>query len=153
MTTYRESLPRQHDGRWDYTAGTGSSPARAIGYCAGWQDPPGAEEAARLDGRLGEGFALRLTADIEKKRPHQAKYHVDGHATSGEACACYREYELDNELEFKSKPTEEVSTLYRCAVSRCSEFTAGVALLGRRHWPLCDLHRNRETVEKLAREE
>lgn len=35
MTTYYPPLQRQSDRRWDMTRGTGSTPAYAIGYCAG----------------------------------------------------------------------------------------------------------------------
>lgn len=151
MTTYRQALKRESDGRYDFTSSTGSSGAYALGYCAGWKEPPGPEEAAKLDARLGDGFAARITADIEKKRPFQAKYHKEGHADAAEACECYRQYELDHELKFKTKPKEESDQLHRCqAIGGCAEFTAGIAFLGQyNHFYLCDSHRNRDEVEKL----
>lgn len=150
MTTYRQALQRESDKRWDFTSSTGSTKPRPIGYCAGWKEPPGPEEAAELDKRLGEGFAERLTAEIEEKRPHQAKYHTTGHDSELEACSCYKQYELDNELVFKGPP-EDSRTLHRCeAALGCGEYTAGIAFLGQyRHFYLCDVHRNRDEVQKI----
>ncbi len=146
MTTYYEARQRDSDKRWDFTSSTGSGGTCPIGYCAGWR-----EMTAHDVARFGEGFAQSLHNEIEAKRVHQAKYHKDGHATAEEACACYREWELDNDLKFFTKPIEEAKELHRCA--ECQEFTAGLACLGQhRNWYLCDAHRNRETVEKLARE-
>jgi hypothetical protein len=148
MTTYRQPLQRESDKRWDFTTSTGSTKASPIGYCAGWKEPPGPEEAAELDARLGQGFAARIAEGIEEKRPHQAKYHTEGHATAEEACECYHAYELDNELEFKSIPNDQAATLHRCEAPDCKEHTAGVAFLGQyNHYYLCDAHRNRENVE------
>jgi hypothetical protein len=148
MTTYIQALQRESDKRWDMTSGTGSSAAHAIGYCAGWREPATGEEAERLEKQLGSGFVESLNRDTEAKRPHQAKYHRDGHATAAEADACYQQYQLDNELEFYGKPTGKVDTLHACKRPGCSEFTAGMARLGQhRHFYLCDEHRNRETVE------
>ena len=150
MTTYHQALQRESDKRWDFTSSTGSSSAYPIGYCAGWKEPPGPEEAAKLDARLGRGFSERLTKEIEAKREHQAKYHTDGHATAAEADACFRRYELDQELQFFTMPVEKAETLHRCQAPECKEFTAGLASLGQhRHFYLCDAHRNRDTVELL----
>lgn len=74
MTAYYQPLARKDDGRFDYTRGTGSSPAYSIGYCAGG---------------TGDG--------------DPAKYHDDGHATAEEACACYRAWCLDARLRFGSE--------------------------------------------------
>lgn len=151
MTTYHQPLKRESDKRWDFTRGTGSSAAYAVGYCAGWKEPPGPEEAAELDKKLGAGFAARITVEIEAKRKYQAKYHTDGHATAAEACACHRQYELDNELELKPKPNEESDTLHRCQAFGCPVHTANLACLGQfNFFHLCDDHLNRETVEKLV---
>lgn len=145
MTTYRQALRRESDKRYDFTSSTGSSAAYAIGYCAGWKEMSDYGTAA-WDKNLKES----LERSIEERRPHQAKYHTDGHATEAEACACYRQYELDNELEFKTKPVEEADQLHRCKADGCKEFTAGIALLGQyTHFYLCDGHRNRAEVEKL----
>jgi hypothetical protein len=147
MTTYHQALKRQSDGRYDFTSSTGSSAAYPLGYCAGWKEPPTGEEAKRLERQFGKGFVERLSAEIEAKRPHQAKYHTDGHATAAEADECYQRYELDQELEFYG-PKLEPETMHKCRAPACGEFTAGLATLGRhrRLW-LCEKHRNRETVE------
>jgi hypothetical protein len=150
MTTYHQALQRT-DGRWDFTSSTGSTKPHPLGYCAGWKEPPMGEESKRLEGQFGDGFVKRLTADIEAKRQHQAKYHSDGHATEREACDCFRQYELDNELEFRTMPKEQAETLHKCQAPECGEFTAGLASLGQyRHFYLCDAHRNRDVVEALA---
>ena len=46
-------------------------------------------------------------------------YHDDGHATSDEACACYRLYEIATALEF----VEESGFRLQCAV--CETWTMG----------------------------
>src|SRR6185503_14244261 len=103
-----------------------------------------------LDAQLGQGFAIRIAESMEKKRPFQAKYHTEGHADAAEACECYKQYELDHELEFKTLPLEKADTLHKCQSAGCPEYTAGIALLGQhRHFYLCDEHRNRAEVEKL----
>lgn len=151
MTTYYQPLQRESDRRWDYTSGTGSGGTCPIGYCAGWKEPPDGDECGRLDAQFGPGFALRLSADIEKRREHQAKYHTNGHEAAAEAGACYRQWELDNDLKLYAKPIEEAKELHRCVADGCGEFTAGLACLGQhRNWYLCDAHRNRDVVEKLA---
>lgn len=149
MTRYLQALQKESTKRWDFTSSTGSSGAYPLGYCAGWKEPPADDEALELDSRLGSGFSKRLAEDIEKKRPFKDKYHTDGHATEAEACACYREYELDQELEFKDLPREKADTLYRCQGPDCEEFTAGAGILGHRVFRLCPAHQNRATVELL----
>lgn len=145
MTTYRQALQRETDKRYDFTSSTGSSAAYAIGYCAGWKEMADYGTAA-WDKTLKDG----LERAIEEKRPHQAKYHIDGYATAAEAHACYRQYELDNELEFKTLPMKEAETLHKCQAPECEEFTAGTAFLGQyTHFHLCDTHRNREAVEAI----
>lgn len=151
MTTYRQALQRESDKRYDFTSSTGSTQAHAVGYCAGWREPAAGEEATRLEKQFGPGFVQSLNLELEAKRQHQAKYHTDGHATAAEACACFHQYELDNELEFKTKPVDEATELHRCQAASCKEFTAGIAFLGQhRHFYLCDMHRNRDEVEKLV---
>lgn len=150
MTTFLQALPRESDKRWDYTSSTGSSSAHPIGYCAGWKEPPTGEEAKRLEAQFGPGFVERLSKEIEAKRQFKGSYHTDGHATPAEAEACYRNYELDQELEFKTLPLKEADTLHRCMAPDCGEFTAGVAILGKyTRFHLCDKHRNRSTIEKM----
>lgn len=133
---------RESDGRWDYT-NRNSTGTYALGYCAGWRE---------LDHEhLGKIFGVdRLPwfeQDLEKRRAHQGKYHADGHATAGEADACYRQYQLDNELRLHDPPADP-DALHKCAV--CGTFTAGMAEIGE-HWHrhLCDAHRTREAVAGL----
>lgn len=150
MTTYIQALQRESDKRWDMTSGTGSSAAHAIGYCAGWSEPPAGEELKDLEVRTGAGIAKHIVEECEAKRPHQAKYHRGGHATAAEADACYQQYQLDNELQFYGTPTGKVDTLHACKCPGCSEYTAGMARLGQhRYFYLCDKHRNRDTVELI----
>lgn len=150
MTRYLQALQKESTKRWDFTSSTGSSGAYPLGYCAGWKEPPEGEEAQQLDARLGAGFSKRLAEDIEKKRPFKDKYHTEGHATEAEACACYREYELDHELEFHDLPRAKADTLHRCEGPGCEEFTAGIGSLGQhRFFHLCPAHQNRATVEQL----
>lgn len=149
MTRYLQALKRL-DGRWDFTSSTGSSAPYPLGYCAGWREAPTGEEADKLRSSTGQWLVDKLASDIEERRPFADRYHTEGHATAAEADECYRQYQLDHELEFHEAPTEP-GTLHRCQGHGCREYTAGVAFYGQhQHFYLCDVHRNRETVEALV---
>ena len=129
---------RETDGRWDYTSGNPREGVHPVGYCRAWkpQDP---------------NASWMLPGEAEQENAEMApfvhKFHTDGHATSEEACDCYREYLLDHRLRLHDPPLDP-STLNKCVV--CGAYTAGLAELNFEHWWLCDEHRNRTEVEKLV---
>jgi hypothetical protein len=131
---------RQSDKRWDYTISSDEEGwAYAAGYCHEYR-PLSYSDCGVLAGGVDKYNA--------KMEPFKDKFHAGGHATSEEAQECYRQYQLDHELEFFNKPQEEADRLNRCVV--CREFTAGLATLGNfQHWPLCATHQTREAVAEL----
>lgn len=88
--------------------------------------------------------------DAENARifPFRDKYHNDGHDSESGACNCYREFQLDQHLEFTLG--EESDTQKKCQI--CGLWTIGQAMIrgeGFRYWHLCPDHQAREFVEKL----
>ncbi len=135
----RHYAPRQRvtDLRWDYTCG--NSP---VGYCKAfdvlWPEEKPASSAFFSD---EEYHRWR-----EKAADFRDKYHADGHATSDEACACYKTYLLDQRTTLGSP--DKPHALYKCDV--CGAFTAGYAQIGGyTRFTLCDDHRTREHLEDL----
>lgn len=139
--------PRQREtnGRWDYT-NRNDDRIYPVGYCAGWRE--------HSPDVLGEAVAARLNADIE---PFRDKYHKDGHPTADDACACYRDYLLDQHLRLVrwdhtvNGELLRPGTLELCHADGCTEYTAHHATISKvlERWPLCDEHLSREEVEKL----
>jgi hypothetical protein len=129
-----KAAQRESGGRWDYTVEVNGK-AEPAGYCAGWREVTAADEAR----------APGLLRDQEKfLRPHQAKFHKDGHATLEEACACFRGYLLDTTRRATSKE------LHPCDFPGCLCRTdAGVVVDGELRWKLCKPHRTREAFEQL----
>lgn len=141
---------RQGNHRFDMTVSSDEEGwAHPIGYCAGWKGDPDEAEKARLEKLFGEGFAERLQAELEGKRQFKDKYHNEGHATAEEAYACYRQYELDNELRFWESKAEQK----KCQV--CEEWTTHRAELGHFHreFVLCLKHATREHVVLVMEEQ
>lgn len=136
---------RKSDQRWDYTT-SNDGRGHAIGYCAGWREPV-RDDYVRI---FGESRADACIAEFEAvHRPHQAKYHADGHATAEEACECYKRYRLDCELTFL-EDNPKASSQHRCKAAGCDVFTSGRAKVGAYNvWPLCAEHRTREVVALL----
>lgn len=150
MARYYQALQRQSDKRWDMTVSSDDEGwAHAIGYCAGWKGDPDEAEKERLNNMFGEGFSDRLAAEIEPKRQFIDKFHKDGHATSEEAHACYRQYELDCELRFYESKSEQ----RKCQV--CEAWTTHRAELGDfyREFVLCESHATRENVKAVRDKE
>lgn len=133
---YDQPLQRKADGLWAFT-----SNGRPIGYCCPY--PWDEAGIARYQKVIGQPPSPEY---LEKQAQHRDKYHDGGHATEDEAIECYRQYLLDNSLRLQGPPPNP-STLHKCKV--CDTFTAGYAQVGEwgSIWPLCDDHRNRETVE------
>src|SRR5690242_13691721 len=101
------------DGRWDYTC-QNSAGTFPIGYCSG-------PEVAKYD----------------KTNEHLGKDHDDGHATSAEAHACHRQYELDQHVGFH----EREDTQKKCLI--CGAWTTKRALVGceiQKEYELCEAH-------------
>lgn len=137
-------------GRWDYTVRHDDAIHR-VGYCfeafeRAWPERPGVVELTVY----GDGDAYQ--AARAKALEHATKYHADGHATAAEACACYRDFILDNELRFVADAAEgEAESLYRCqAPAGCQAYTSGGATWGSGGLVhLCATHRTRDVVQTM----
>ena len=131
---------RSTDGRYDYTVSTKEG-ARPVGYCTGW-DP-------FTERQLGVVFHSKEELDKANAEMavHKDKYHTDGHANEQEACECYKQYLLDNNLRLDGHTLSDQQL--RCEI--CGEFTQGMVIIAGKynHFILCDEHRTRECVEKL----
>jgi hypothetical protein len=119
------------DGKWDYTV-TWDKATHPVGYCHAWR-----EWTENVQVMSPDQYATALA--------NQHKYHNHGHDTAEEACACYKEYQLDQHLQLG---LENEGVQHRCLI--CNDWTSKVARVGR--WgalALCDKHNNREEVAKL----
>lgn len=107
MNHYR-AAQRELDGRFDYVCGNQRTGTYPIGYCAGWKE-------VKDFGSVGI-LTAGLSSEIEGLRPHQEKYHRDGHATEAEACECYRRYLLDTRLRLRDPAllARQPDTLHKC---------------------------------------
>lgn len=126
---YYEPKQRQSDGRWDYTRNN-----LPTGYC---------REFKPFDKEFVEKYHIS-ELDAEKHNGFSHKYHSDGHNSSDEACDCYKEYQLDHQLQLDH---EDKNQQRKCQV--CGEWTTKFALLDCSIFQLCDEHRNREEIAKL----
>lgn len=126
---YSEPLQRT-DGRWDWTTNR-----RPAGYCC---------EAPTLESF--EKLGIHVSDDKKEKLVKFAdKHHTDGHATAEEACACHKEYLLDNRLRLTGFTENQQE---RCQI--CKAWTQKYAQLGGYSmFFLCDEHLNRESVSQL----
>jgi hypothetical protein len=143
MARYYQVRQRQDNRRFDMTVSSDDEGwCHPIGYCAGWR-----EYSAENYPSAKEYLLSEIQRDLEKRRPFQAKYHDGGHETREEADACYRDYELDQELRFYDLDDEQ----HKCAL--CGAWTQKVAELGQfhRYFHLCPEHANREGVEQARR--
>lgn len=119
------------DGKWDYTV-TWKDRSLPVGYCAGWTD-------------WGIDIAKMHPAANALAVSLKAKYHVHGHETAEDACACYKQYLLDQSLTLG---IESDFAQFKCQV--CGEWTMLRASVGRwYHFELCPKHNNRESIETL----
>lgn len=122
--------PKQrNDGKWEYTRNNGPT-----GYC---------QKFKPFDKEFVERFHITET-EVEKHNRFADKYHSHGHESFEEACDCYKQYQLDHQLQLNH---EDVNQQRKCAV--CGEWTTKFAMLDCKLWHLCDEHRNREEIEKL----
>lgn len=124
---------RETDKQWDYTC-RNDDRIWPVGYCAAFRDPD--EPPSLFPWREDQKAEYRATKD---------KHHTTGHATSEEACTCFREYLLDHHLNLAGKYQD---AWHKCVV--CGQLTDRFAEI--RHgqsFYLCDAHRTREEVEKL----
>jgi hypothetical protein len=130
---YLKPRQRASDKRWDYTQ-MNDGRVWPIGYCAGFREYTPEQRKAFL---MNDNWYAKYEAN-------RAKYHEDGHATSEEACECYKQHELDESLHFDV----DSHSKQKCEV--CEEWTEKRAMVGGyRHFVLCEKHANREEVEKL----
>ena len=127
-------MQRKSDGRFDYTYN-----GRAYGYCCEYDPIP--EDGKIMPAQVAHDHNVKM-------EPFKDKFHANGHATSEEACACYRQYLLDMRLTLKPQEPENATQQHRCQV--CKKFTACYAMVGSyRMFTLCPEHQTREEVEKL----
>lgn len=140
---YYEALQRETDKRWDYTQRRDGR-TWPIGYCRGWDESPRED----LLEQYGEDRGEMIHRAQEERRPHQARYHENGHETSEEACECYKSYLLDQHVRLDGAQT--VDTQHRCEVDGCDEWTQKLASVEHRSFHLCDGHRNLETLRELV---
>lgn len=126
---YYEPKQRQSDGRWDYTRNNA-----ATGYCC--QFVPFSDDFIK-------NFHIS-ESEVEKHNKFSDKYHTDGHETLEGACECYKEYQLDHQLQLDH---EDKNQQRKCEV--CGEWTTKFAMIDCSLYHLCDEHRNREEVSKL----
>ena len=130
---YLKARQRQSDKRWDYTC-MNDRRIWPIGYCHEWREYTPEERKTYC---MNDGW-------YEEYESRKAKYHSTGHATPEEACACYKEYQLDTALRFGTQPNRKE----QCLV--CGEWTQQMAMVGGYEtYVLCEKHANREEVEKL----
>lgn len=140
MTQFFQPRERKNDGRFDYTVCTGSTEPHPIGYCRGWRE----ETRESLTERFGANLAEAIAQEQEELRPFKDKFHTDGHATSEEAEACYREFQLDTLLTFRDEP----NTQKKCAA--CGDWTTGYGELRGdlvHRAPLCVAHQTRADMK------
>lgn len=131
-------MPRQRtdDGRWRMTVSSDEEGwCHAVGYCR----PHKALTPTA-------GYISQEMCDAENARtePFKHKYHDDGHATEAEAAACYREWELDQDVHKHVFST----TQKKCA--ECGEWTSHVVEIGLHLVTLCEKHQDREMIKKHA---
>jgi len=141
MASFYQARQRQRDGRWDMTVSSDDEGwCHAIGYCAGPFRP------------LEPSVALRQEQCDEYNRKHAPfsdRYHADGHESSQEAEACYREYRLDHELRFWPD-REDAREQHRCEAPGCGAWTSGRGEMKPFDlWHLCAEHQTREAVKAL----
>jgi hypothetical protein len=136
MAWYRPM--QRKDGKWDYTC-TNSAGTFPLGYCHSYR-----QLTPDAGGHFDQATCARENESIA---PFRHKYHDGGHKTGEQAEDCYREYELDQLLQFDAG--ENAKQQYRCGI--CDEWTTGSAMIagGFRNWHLCANHQTREFVEKL----
>lgn len=128
------ALKRQSDGRWDYTTN-----GRPTGYCHEYV--PLKEDGAILP----EEMARKHN---EKMQPLIGNFHADGHATSEEACECYKKYMLDTALRLTPDEPANASQQNHCQI--CGKFTACHAYVGAYGlFTLCPEHQTRDFVESV----
>jgi hypothetical protein len=129
---YYDARQRNEDKRWDYTC-RNDDRIWPVGYCHTYVEP---EELDKI-------WPMR-EEEREKHVANKHKYHTTGHATAEEACECYREYLLDQELRLGNKWDSQ----HHCEV--CDAWTDMYAEVGHtKYMNLCEAHNNREEVEKL----
>lgn len=133
---YLAPLQRQSDGKWDYTRN-----GHPTGYCHAYRP------FEKKDLWIFCNSQEAMDRENEKLGKYAEKYHACGHDTKEEACACYRQYLLDNLIRYDGK---DMSSQQKCEV--CGEWTQRFA-----HGPyeivvLCDKHCNREDLEKVFHE-
>lgn len=137
MATYYGPKQRITDKQWDYCA-SNSHACYPIGYCHNYPYDESNESLKELFGGLVHWEHAKAKAE-----PFKDKYHTNGHATEEEACQCYTDYLLDNELSFG----EDTHSQKKCKV--CDEWTTGRAYVNHHSFDLCPKHQTREEVAKL----
>ena len=131
---YYKPLQRESDKRWDYTVSNKRTGTYGIGYCRSWKEfQPGSYMTKEMCEQENKKFELFVS-----------KFHMNGHASYDEACACYKEYLLDHTMDARVLPSQQ----HKCLV--CGEWTQQIVEVGGCHlFNLCEAHSSREEVSKL----
>lgn len=136
---YYAPLQRK-DGRWDYTCTNGAG-TFSLGYCSGYRE-------LTVEDLRGAFTPEMVARENDRHRPFKDKYHDSGHATADEAMACYRTYQLDQQLEFS--PNDDGDEQRKCQV--CGTWTTGIAFFRGEMYKvfhLCKDHQSRKFVEEV----
>jgi hypothetical protein len=142
MARIYQVLQRGSDKRWDMTVSSDEEGwVHPVGYCAGWFD----WDDEKYIQRHGVDFVERAKEEQNRLLPFKGSYHRDGHATSEEAEACWKRFELDVELKFVDSSSEQK----KCQI--CDVWTTRYAEVGQFHrrFVLCPEHATRDQVEIL----
>ncbi len=138
---YKGPRQRQTTLRWDYANENKRTGTYPIGYCTGWRE----DTKESVERWYVDGFDCpSYKKDLALRESFREKYHSDGHATYAEACECYRQFLLDQDLRMEGLTNY---TQHKCTV--CEAWTQRYAQIDQRQWFLCDAHCTREEIEKV----
>lgn len=129
---------RHYDRRWEFVVESDEL-VHSIGYCVGVID---LDDQGLIES-LGGKDSIAYLYYANRVRPFLEWFHVNGHETKEEACACYRKYLIDSSADFNVRLIDSDN----CAV--CGARTMYGATVGALSYSLCDIHRNKNDVGLL----
>lgn len=122
---------RSSDYRWEFVVDDDKLTYQ-VGYCVGVID---LEDPDLIDS-LGGRDSVAYKYYVANVTPNLHSYHVNGHDTKEEACACYRKFLLENRTSLNIRLTEAAD----CVI--CGSRTVYGATVDGADYLLCDSHRN-----------
>ena len=129
---------RPYDYRWEFVVDSDGLVYPA-GYCVGVIDLEDPELIESLGGR----DSIAYDYYVKKVTPFLHMFHVNGHDSKEEACACYRRYLLDNRTSLDIRMDKEQECLI------CGLKTLYMASVDGMSYVLCDGHRNTDELSGL----